>query len=125
MLSRDFGSFTLSMGNQFSLHEGVPITLAGYTFDAGVSQQIAKSGFRLDVPFGRRWMFGTYAMHSHFLSPAAVDQYFTVGGEIGFRTSIKANAPSKPGGYLKLGVYAGVGHNYTSANVRFGSAWKF
>lgn len=125
LLAYDFGKFTLSMGNHFSLHEGIPITVAGYKFDPGVSQQILKNGLKLDVPLGNRWIVDVYAVHTKFLTAAAVDQYVTVGGEIGYRLLGKADAPNKKGGYLKLGLYADVGENYTSAHAQFGSGWKF
>ncbi|NBV24421.1 MAG: hypothetical protein EBS05_21190 [Proteobacteria bacterium] len=83
LLAYDFGSFTLSMGNHFSLHEGVPITVSSYRFDPGVSQQILKNGLKLDVPLGKRWIVDVYAVHTKFLTAAAVDQYATIGGEIG------------------------------------------
>ena len=37
---------------------------------------------------------------------------------------IKADGTIK-GGYLKLGLYADVGEDYTSAHLQFGSGWKF
>lgn len=125
LLAYDFGAFAVSMGNHFSIHEGVPIGLGGYTFDSGVSQQILKNGFKLDVPVGQRWIFDVYAVHTKFLTAAAVDQYITMGGEIGYRMLGKAGAAKKGGGYMKLGLYADVGDNYTSAHAQFGSGWKF
>lgn len=125
LLAYDFGSFAVSMGNHFSVHEGVPITVSDYKFDPGVSQQVLKNGLKLDVPVGRRWIFDVYAVHTKFLTAAAVDQYITVGGEVGYRLLGKADAANKKGGYLKLGLYADVGDNYTSAHAQFGSGWKF
>ncbi len=125
LLAYDFGAFAVSMGNHFSIHEGVPIGLGGYTFDSGVSQQILKNGFKLDVPVGQRWIFDVYAVHTKFLTAAAVDQYITMGGEVGYRMLGKAGAAKKGGGYMKLGLYADVGDNYTSAHAQFGSGWKF
>ncbi len=120
MLAYDFGKFTLSMGNHFSLHEGMPLTLESYKFDPGVSQQILKNGFKLDVPLGQRWIVDVYAIHTKFLATAALDQYMTIGGEIGYRMG-----KGKKGGFMKLGVYADVGEDYTSAHVQVGSSWKF
>ena len=125
LLAYDFGAFTLSMGNHFSLYEGVPITVSGYKFDPGVSQQILKNGLKLDVPIGKRWIFDVYAVHTKFLTAAALDQYFTVGGEVGYRFLGKAGAAKKSGGYMKLGLYADVGDNYTSAHAQIGTGWKF
>lgn len=121
----DFGRCTLSMGNHFSLHEGMPITISGYRLDPGVSQQITKNGLKLDLPFAQRWIFDVYAIHTKFLSSAALDQYATVGGEIGYRLRQKAGSSKKKGGYMKLGIYSDLGDNFTSSHIQFGSGWKF
>lgn len=125
VLAYDFGSFTLSMGNHFSLHEGIPLTYESYKFDPGVSQQILKNGLKLDVPIGQRWIFDVYAVHTKFMTSAALDQYFTLGGELGYRLGAKPTATKKGGGYLKLGLYADVGENFTSAHAQVGTGWKF
>lgn len=126
LLAHDFGSFTLSMGNHLSVYEGVPITLQSYKFDPGVSQQILKNGFKLDVPLGQRWIVDVYAIHTKFLAAAGLDQYVTVGGELGYRfAGGKPGASKKGGGYMKLGLYADVGQDYTSAHAQIGSSWKF
>jgi hypothetical protein len=125
VLAYDFGPCTLSMGNHISLHEGMPLTIDSYRFDPGVSQQILKNGLKLDVPVGRRWIFDAYAIHTKFLAPAAIDQYYTIGGEVGYRLMRKGGAAKKGGGYLKLGLYTDVGDDYSAAHARFGSGWKF
>lgn len=125
VLAHDFGPVTLSLGNHFSVHEGIPLTIDSYKLDPGVSQQIVKNGLKLDVPIGQRWIFDVYAIHTKFLSAAALDQYITLGGEIGFRMGAKPTATKKSGGFLKLGLYADVGENFTSAHAQFGSSWKF
>ena len=125
VVSHDFGSVTLSMGNHFSIHEGIPLTISSYKFDPGVSQQILKNGLKLDVPIGQRWIFDVYGIHTKFLSAAALDQYVTLGGEIGYRFGAKPNSAKKSSGYLKLGLYADVGEDFTSAHAQIGSSWKF
>ena len=125
MLAHDFGRCTLSMGNHFSTYEGVPLTISSFKFDPGVSQQILKNGLKLDIPVGRRWIFDVYGVHTKFINTAAVDQYFTVGGELGYRMLGKADAANKKNGYMKLGVYADVGSNFTSAHAQVGTGWKF
>jgi len=125
LLSYDFGRMTLSMGNHFSLHESVPMTIDGYAFDPGVSQYILKNGLKLDIPFGRRWVMDFYAVHTKFLEAAALDQYYTVGGEVGYRMLGKPGAGKKKNGYIKFGVYSDIGQNYTSAHAQFGTGWKF
>ncbi len=125
LLAYDFGKVTLSMGNHFSLHESVPMTYDSYTFDPGVSQQIIKNGLKLDIPFKRRWVVDVYAVHTKFLENAAIDQYVTVGGELGYRMLGKPGAAKKKNGYIKFGVYADLGQHYTSAHAQFGTGWKF
>lgn len=124
LLAYDFGGFTVSMGNHISVYEGMPLTLDSYRFDPGVSQQILKNGFKLDVPLGQRWIVDVYAIHTKFLAAAGLDQYVTVGGELGYRFAGKPGV-KKSNGYMKLGVYADVGEDYTSAHVQIGSSWKF
>jgi hypothetical protein len=123
LLAYDFGKVTLSMGNHFSAHESVPMTIDGYTFDPGVSQYIIKNGLKLDIPFKRRWVVDFYAVHTKFLEDAALDQYYTVGGELGYRRLPKPG--KKKSGYIKFGVYADFGKDYTSAHAQFGTGWKF
>ena len=55
----------------------------------------------------------------------AQERCVKLGGEVGYRLLGKADAPNKKGGYLKLGLYADVGEDYTSAHLQFGSGWKF
>lgn len=125
LLSHDFGPVTLSLGTHFSGHEGVPLTISSYRFDPGVSQYILKNGLKLDVPFGRRWVFDVYAIHTKFIKAAAVNQYATVGGEIGYRLLGRSDAAKKKNGYIKVGVYADLGKDFTSAHAQFGTGWKF
>ncbi|MBI5801848.1 MAG: hypothetical protein HZA92_14140 [Verrucomicrobia bacterium] len=125
VVAHNFGPVTLSLGNHLSIHEGIPLTISSYKFDPGVSQQILKNGLKLDVPIGQRWIFDVYAIHTKFLSAAALDQYVTLGGEIGYRFGSKPNAAKKSGGYMKLGLYADAGEDFTSAHAQIGSSWKF
>ena len=59
------------------------------------------------------------SLHTRFLNDAAVVDYFTVGGEVGFK--VLANSPN----YLKLGVYSNIGSGHESGSVRYGSGWRF
>lgn len=125
LLAHDFGRATLSMGNQLTVHEGIPITVDDYKFDPGVSQQILKNGVKLDVPFARRWIFDVYGIHTKFVENAAVDQYFTFGTGIGYKRIPKPGSGKKASGYIKVGIYADLGDDYTSAHAHFGTGWKF
>jgi hypothetical protein len=123
LLSYDFKHFSVSMGNHFSYHEGMELDLYGYSFDPGVQQEILKNGVRVSIPFAKRWVFDVYGIHTKFLESAAIDSYFTVGGEFGFRFS--GRGAKKKSGYTKMGLYADMAENYTSAHLQFGSSWKF
>jgi hypothetical protein len=114
---------SVSMGNHFSYHEGLEYTIDDYTFDPGVSQEIVKNGLKVSVPFGRRWIVEVYGIHSAFLESAAVDHYFTVGGELGYRFLGKGS--KKRSGYVKIGAYSDMGDNFSSAHAQFGTGWKF
>jgi hypothetical protein len=119
MLSYDFDNFTLTMGNHFGWYEGVPVTIDDIEYDSHVSQQITKNGLKASIPFKDHWVFEIYGVHTAFLQAAAVDQYFTVGGELGWKPNPKKKR------YWKLGIYSDIGDNYTSAHAQFGTAWKF
>jgi hypothetical protein len=125
LIAHDFGRMTLSMGNHVGIYEGIPVTFDEYKFDPGVSQQIAKNGLKLDVPFARRWVFDVYGIHTKFIQDAALDQYFTVGAEIGYKAAPKPGSAKKKTGYMKLGIYTDVGKDYTSTHAQFGTGWKF
>jgi hypothetical protein len=119
MLSRDFENFTLSMGNFFGWFEGIPLTINGVEYDPNVSQQIFKNGLKASIPFKERWVFEIYAIHTKFIDTAAVDQYFTLGGELAWKPNPKKKR------YWKIGVYSDISGEFTSAHAQFGTVWKF
>ena len=125
LLAYDFKHFTLSMGNHLSWFEGIPLEYGDIKFDPGISQQVIKNGVKASIPFGRRWVAELYGIHTKFLETAAVDQYFTVGGELGYRFLGKPNAGKKKNGYVKIGLYSHLSDKFTSANAQFGTGWKF
>ena len=125
LLEHRFKWLTLAMGNQVSWLEGVAMDIGDFQFDPGVSQQIVKNGLKASVPFGRRWIFELYGIHTKFLENASVDEYVTVGGDIGFRSSGKPGSARKKRGYVKAGIYSDVGNDYSSQVVRFGTGWRF
>jgi hypothetical protein len=123
LLSYDFDRFTVSMGNHFSYHEALSMNFDSVKFDSTAQQEILKNGLKVSIPFAKRWIFDIYGLHTKFLEDAAVDQYFTVGGEVGFRFSGKG--AKKRSGYTKLGFYADLSDDYNSAHAQFGTSWKF
>ena len=118
MLTYDFGKFSLTMGNYFGWYQGIPVTLGGYTFNPDISQQIIKNGLKVSVPIKQHWVFEAYGIHTKFLQAAAVDQYFTVGAEIGWRSASTRS-------YWSIGVYSDIADNYTSTRAKIGTSWKF
>jgi hypothetical protein len=59
-----------------------------------------------------------YGIHTKFLEAAAVDQYFTVGGDIGWRSKSTKS-------YWSAGIYSDISDKYTSVRAKFGTSWKF
>jgi hypothetical protein len=118
MLTYDFGKLSLTMGNFFGCFEGIPVALNGYTFNPDVSQQITKNGLKISVPIKQHWIVEAYGIHTKFLQSAAVDQYFTVGAEIGWRSSSQKS-------YWSIGFYSDIADNYTSTRAKIGTSWKF
>lgn len=119
MLSYDFEHLTLTMGNYLGWFEGVPVEFGGVSYDPNISQQILKNGLKVSVPFKQHWVVEFYGIHTKFVNAAAVDQYGTVGGELGWKPNPKKRR------YWKVGIYADIGDDFASAHAQFGSAWKF
>lgn len=113
-------NMTLSMGNQISAFEGVEVS--GFT--PGVSNQLLKNGLTLSIPIAERWVFETRGLYTSFLQDAAVDGYWTVGGDLVYRFLGDFEQKSKRA-YAMLGVYGDIAKNYSSPHVRLGTGWKF
>ena len=109
------------MGNQISIFEGMEV--AG--FDSGISQQILKNGLQLSIPIAQRWLFEARGVYSRFLDDAAIDDYFTVGGDFVYRFLGGADAEATRRGYVLLGAYAELADDYTAPHVRVGTGWRY
>lgn len=72
----------VSLVNQASYHEGLPIALRGFTFESDVNQVILKNGFRLLTPLMKHGRAGIHYVHTDFLHEAAIDAYHTAGVSI-------------------------------------------
>jgi hypothetical protein len=59
-----------------------------------------------------------YGIHTKFIESAAVDQYVTVGAEVGWRSSSTRS-------YWSIGFYSDIADNYTSTRAKIGTSWKF
>jgi hypothetical protein len=125
VVARDFQRVTISMGNMFSSHSGIPLSVAGYHFDPGVNQTIFKNGGKVDLPLGRRWILDGSVVLTNFTNKAALGHFETVGGELIYRVLGTSTAEHNKSHYLKVGLYSDLGTQYRSTQLQVGSAWKF
>jgi hypothetical protein len=125
LLAYDFGKFEVAMGNHISQHSSVALDVAGTKIDPGVDQQIMKHGIQVCVPVGENWVLEGYAIRTDFLAAAGVKQFYTYGGDIGYRVRDTRNTVDKIVGTLRLGAYVDTGSGFTGTQIRFGSSWKF
>lgn len=123
LLSYDFGQFTLTMGNHLSAMKAMSTDVGGYDVGGDLDQQILKNGIKLAMPFNGRWVGELYGIHTAFLQDAAISNFFTVGVRAGIRLPI-AGAMGE-NGFIMVGAYGDIADDYTSFNVRIGSAFRF
>lgn len=117
-VSYRWNQWEFSMGNHFSMHEGMALDVGDYHFDPDVSQQIVKNGLKIGRSLGKRWYAEAYVVDTEFLQDAFISRYLTFGGGVGYR------GPKRKG-YMMLGAYANVGEHFSSAQLQFGTGWKF
>ncbi len=126
LIAYDFGKFEISMGNHISFHESLEISIGDYTFDPQISNQIVKNGIKVGVPFAKRWYAEAYAIDTELLgSGNFMSRYTTLGGGVGYKFLGKADSAKKKKGYAMIGAYSNFGTDWTSANIQFGTGWKF
>jgi hypothetical protein len=118
-LGTNFHNIRLSMGNQITMIESMELTIGDYSFDPNVSSQIFKNGVKASMPLGRSWLVDLYFIDTRFFGDSTYsDGYETIGASIGYRKGRK-------GGFYKVGSYANIAKDYTSANFHFGAGWAF
>ncbi len=81
----DLGELTISATSQLSFHEGITLRYEGFEFNPGVSQRIFKGGIKLTQTIGDNMFIYGAITYSSFLEPAAIDDYLSPAGGIGFR----------------------------------------
>ncbi len=81
----DLGELTISATSQLSFHEGITLRYEGFEFNPGVSQRIFKGGIKLTQTIGDNMFIYGAITYSSFLEPAAIDNYLSPAGGIGFR----------------------------------------
>jgi hypothetical protein len=125
VFSYQWHGITATYGNYISFFEGDVLTNNDPKFPTGVSQQIMKNGFRLDVPFARSWIVEAYAIYTQFFQSAVIGNYLTIGAELGHHFTWDVQGQHLDLGYLSLGLYTEFGNQYSSGHVQIGSAWRF
>lgn len=103
--------------NQFTTHKSIKLEYGDYSFDPQIDQQILKNGIRLVAPLRRRVVADLFAVDTRFLKDAAIEQFWTFGGSIGFRMSPRFN--------LTLGANYDTGDEFKSYAAGLTSAWKW
>lgn len=103
--------------NQLTVHKSIKLEYDDFSFDPKVNQQILKNGLRVVSPLTRRIIGDFFAVDTRFLKDAAVDQFWSFGGSIGFRVSQRFN--------LTLGANYDTGDNFKSYSAGLSSAWKW
>jgi hypothetical protein len=122
VLNYDFGRLQLTLGNQLNYMKGIASNIGDLDVGADVNQWITKNGLKATLPFDNRWVAEVYGIHTAFLKDAAVSNFFTIGVQGGMRLYGDTQGSA---GALLLGIYNDVGDDYSSFNVRLGSAFRF
>jgi hypothetical protein len=112
-------------GNYISFFERDVLTNNDPKFPTGVSQQIMKNGFRLDISFAKSWIVEAYAIYTQFFRSAVIGNYVTIGAELGHHFTWDVEGQHLDLGYLSLGLYTEFGNQYSSGHAQIGSAWRF
>ncbi len=107
----------VSVVNQLTTHQGLPVKYQNYSFDSGVDQWILKNGVRLTTPLARRVIGDVYLIDTQFLKDAAVDHFDSVGASVSWRASKKFN--------LSLATNYDFGDNFNAWSVGISSAWSW
>jgi hypothetical protein len=125
LASYDFGPVAVSVGNHISSYESTDAKFGGYRYETGISQRVIKSGLKVDVPIGQRWVVDVYTVHNKLSGSEVLDSYMTYGADLAFRV-IGDQKKAKGGmGQLSVGFRTDQGTGYRATNLQFGSGWKF
>ncbi len=85
-------SLIVSIINQATYHQGLPLQLQDFEFESDIEQVIVKNGVRLLTRLGRPLYLSGYYVNTRFLNDAAIDSYHTLGagleGRLGERQSL-------------------------------------
>lgn len=84
-LSFTIGPLTLAMANQFSYYHGTPVTAGDYEFQTDVDQPIVKNGGQIVWNLSKNFYLQASVAYTSFLHDAAVPNYWTPAGGVGWR----------------------------------------
>ncbi len=104
------GLTTISMGNQISFYEGVPIKVGDYDFDTDITQQVLKNSLKLSQQLSATLFADVSLTHSMFLEDAAVEDWISPGVGIGSNWD---------GGGMRIGYQGDLGDDYTAHSLQF------
>ncbi len=107
----------VSMGNQVSAYDSIPVTVSGVKYDSNIEQQILKNGLKLGSPLTDRWLVETYGVNTWFVQRAAVSNYWTAGAGISYRLMKTF--------FVGLNANYDIGQNFQGYSFGLSSNWNF
>lgn len=109
--------FFVSLVNQFTTHQGFPLNISGYTLDFDINQNILKNGVRFGARLGASTLLALYAVDTHFMNDAAVDEFYTLG------VSFDLMATGRIG--FGAGFETDLAEGYRASLARLQGSWKW
>jgi hypothetical protein len=107
----------ICMVNQVTGYQSFSVEYDEYEFDPNIKQLILKNGLRGVYRFTNRLIGDVFFLDTRFTEDAAVDQFFTLGGSLGYKLTRKAS--------LRVGFNYDTGDDFKAWSVGLSSAWKF
>jgi hypothetical protein len=104
-LSIHAGGWTLTMGNQIGVYEGVPIDISDFRFETDTSQTIVKNGLQLVRDLGNGAFIDVGVAYTNLLDDAFVEDYISPDVGVGFRLG---------GSVLRIGYHGDFADNFTA-----------
>jgi len=124
VLGYNFGTFSLTMGNGINIFKSNSINVDDYDVGGDIDQKILKNGLKLTVPFDSKWVMEAYGIYTQFLEDAALDNYYTVGAQVGMRLPDKYSIGNSSN-LVFLRVGGDIGDDYNNFKVAIGTGFKF
>jgi hypothetical protein len=104
------GGWTLTMGNQIGIYEGVPIDISDFRFETETSQVIVKNGLQIIRDLGDGAFIDVGIAYTNLLDDAFVEDYLSPSVGVGFQLG---------GSVLRIGYQGDIADEFTahSANA--------